>query len=483
MKGVLSSLEPKKVFHYFEALSDIPHGSGNTKAVSDYCAAFAEERNLEYYQDEYDNVIIMKEATKGYENAPAVILQGHLDMVCEKTPESAHDFQKDPLDLRVEGDFVYAKDTTLGGDDGIAVAYALAILDSDDIPHPRLECIFTSDEEIGLLGAAQLDVSSLKASYMLNLDSEEEGIFLTSCAGGIRYNLHLPVSFVEETRCVYTITLGGLSGGHSGVEIHKGKGNSNKLMGRLLYELSLDVCYGLQSLSGGQRDNVIPSESMAVVLVDESDKALFEETLGKMEAVLMAEYSTQDPGLFIHISGGGVSTERMMKPRDKELVLFLLMNAPCGVQSYSPDIEGLVESSLNLGVMNTAEEEILFGFSIRSSVKSRKEALGHQLEYLVSFLGGSYTTSGDYPGWEYRKESALRELMCGAYEVLFGKQPLVQAIHAGLECGIISEKMPDLDIISFGPDLLDIHSVKERMSVSSVERTYRLMLEALKRMV
>lgn len=475
----LSHLEPRQVFRYFEEISEIPRGSGDTKRISDYCVEFAKYHGLEHYQDGLNNVIIIKEASEGCENAAPIILQGHLDMVCEKKPGSIHDFSKDGLELVVEGDFVSARDTTLCGDDGIAVAYGLALLADKDARHPRLEVIFTVDEETGMDGAHGLDMSPVQGSRMINIDSEEEGVLLTSCAGGLKGRCSLPVDYVEESRVKYQVSISGLLGGHSGTEIDKCRANSNKLMGRLLCLLGQHLCFGIISLSGGQKDNAIPRETLAELFIDESDAAFFEELIEEFDSVIRNEYKTADPGIRVLYSSFGIKTEKMLSPRCKELAVFLLMNVPNGIQSMSADIPGLVETSLNLGVLRLEETELVMLFAIRSSLQSAKEALSRQLMYLTEFLGGEYTISGDYPGWEYRKDSALRELMSRIYKEQYGREPEIQAIHAGLECGILSSKKKDLDIVSTGPDIFDIHTTEERLSISSVQRFWEYLLRIL----
>ncbi len=476
----LENLKPADVFRYFEDLCAIPHGSGNTKAVSDYCVRFAGEHGFPVIQDEAWNVVITKEASAGFEDAPTVILQGHLDMVCEKEVDCSVDFERDGLDLAVDKDFVYAKGTTLGGDDGIAVAMALAVLADDTLAHPRLECIFTTDEEIGLLGAGALDPCSLQGRRMINIDSEEEGIFTVSCAGGMRSDCVLPVAWQEAEGLKYRVAVEGLLGGHSGAEIHKEHGNSNILMGRLLSALDERTDFLIGELNGGLMDNAIPRRTEAILYVREEDAPLFEELLASWNTVYRNEFSSSDPGVTVAFAAEGIHREKVLTPKSASLLLYLLHMVPNGVIRNSVEIAGLVQTSLNLGILKLEEEAAHLIFSVRSSVETEKKELGSRLRHCVEFLGGCYEESGSYPGWEYRKDSPLRDTMVRIYKRLFGQEPQVAAIHAGLECGIFSGKLEGLDCVSIGPDIYDIHSPKERLSISSVGRLYDFLLEVLK---
>lgn len=479
-KDVLEHLEPKKVFHYFEEITKIPHGSGNTKAISDYCVAFAKEHGLTYWQDESNNVIIVKEASKGRENEAGVILQGHLDMVAVKTETCEKDLEKDGLDVKIDGDEIYAEGTSLGGDDGIAAAYALAVLDSDEISHPRLEVILTVDEETGMCGADAIDLSMIKGKYLLNLDSEEEGILLTSCAGGLRGDIKLPIQHLEGEGFFYQISIKGLQGGHSGAEIHKERANAIKLGGRLLYTLERTCNFSIIDIFGGEKDNAIANFVTINLLVAEEDREEVDAVVEEMQENLKQEYVISDKDICIMTEKKGMQTASVFHPASQQKVIFLLMNIPNGIQNWSMDISGLVETSLNVGILQTHKDKLEVISSIRSSVKSRKYALSEQLRYLAEFLGGEYSTFGDYPEWAYKRDSKLREKMSMIYEEMFGKKPEIQAIHAGLECGLLLEKCPDLDVISFGPNMKDIHTPKERLSISSTERMWKYLLEILK---
>lgn len=479
---VLKNLEPGEVFRYFEELSAIPHGSGNTKAISDYCVSFAVKHNLEHWQDEANNVIIVKPATEGMEQAPAVILQGHLDMVCEKMPDCTLDMNRDGLVLHTDGELVWAENTTLGGDNGIAVAMALAVLASDELRHPRVEAVFTTDEEIGLLGAVALDTAPLQGRMMLNLDSEVEGILTVSCAGGVRANCHVPVEWVQAEGTVYELEITGLIGGHSGVEIHKGRANASVLMGRLLYGLRQETDLCILSVSGGQADNAISSHTVCSVLVDDNEGSRFEEIVRSYEKVFSAEYQTADPDIFIRTTKTDKRTASVLADASAERLISALMLLPNGIQSMSMDIPGLVQTSLNLGILRLEREEAVLSYALRSSVASEKAMLCNRLECLSKLLGGHVTYSGDYPAWEYKKDSALRELVASVYEQQQGRRPVVEAIHAGLECGVFAGKLPGLDCVSLGPDLYEIHTPRERMSVASVARTWELVCEVLKRL-
>ncbi len=476
----LEGLKPEKVFWYFEEISAIPRGSGNEEAVSRYCVEFAKERGLEVFQDENRNVIITKAASAGYENAPGVILQGHLDMVCEKNEDCLKDFSREGIDVRVDGDFVCAEGTTLGGDDGIAVAMMLAILDDDELLHPRLECVFTTEEETGLYGAEALDASRLKGRRMINIDSEEEGIFTVSCAGGAECDLSLPVVWEETEGSCYTVWVDGFKGGHSGSDIHKEPGNTNILMGRLLCMLDETVDFRLGETSGGLMDNAVPRSTKAVLYVAQEEEEKLEEKLREMDAVYKKEYSVNEPEAEVRFEKHGAGKGRVLSRKSAAKLLFLLHHVPNGVVRNSPAIAGLVQTSLNLGILRTGEEEAVLVFSIRSSVETEKEELAARLRHITEFLGGIFTRKGDYPGWEYRQESPLRETMISVYKKMYGREPQVRAIHAGLECGFFSGKLEGLDCVSVGPELLGAHTPRERLSISSTQRVYEFILEVLK---
>ena len=477
--GVLSNLEPQNVFHFFEEITKIPHGSGNVGQISDYLVKFARDRGLFCIQDELKNIIIVKEAVPGYEDEPTVILQGHMDMVAVKKPDCDIDMAKEGLRIAVRGDEIYAQGTSLGGDDGIAVAYALALLDSDTIKHPRLEVIVTVDEEVGMDGARGIDLSMLTGNRMVNLDSEDEGIFLTSCAGGARVKGKLPLSEAQRQGMAVEVTVGGLLGGHSGGEIHKERGNSNCLMGRLLYRLAETFDIGISGLQGGLADNAIPRETKAVLVVEERDKEAILDMVKTVEGEIRAELSSKDPGAFLAAGEGRPGSYLCTTAEDTAKAAAWLIALPNGVQAMSADMHGLVETSLNLGILSYEDGCLLADFSVRSSVESAKQALIDRLCAVIGLAGGSFLVSGDYPGWKYRKDSPLREKMTALYEKMYGKAPKVEAIHAGLECGILGSKIADLDCVSMGPDMKDIHTTEETLSISSTGRVWEFLVRLL----
>lgn len=477
--AVLENCEPKRVFHYFEEITKIPHGSGNTKEISDYLVNFAKEHGLSYVQDEMNNVVIYKPAYKGYEDAPVVILQGHMDMVCEKRPDVEHDFTKDPLNLSVKDGYISANGTTLGGDDGIAVAYALALLESDDIPHPALEVLITVDEEIGLLGAVGLDCSVLKGRRLINLDSEAEGSIWISCAGGLTGISHIPVQRVEAEGEKLLVKVCGLMGGHSGAEIDKNRANANILMGRFLYGLKKQADYEILSLEGGKKDNAITRETVAELLVAKEMTEAVKAYAKEQQAKLREEYAGSDEGIAIEILEKGTEKGAVLHPTSREKVLFYLMNVPFGIAKMSGSIEGLVETSSNIGILKLFEGELSASSSVRSSVEAARDALSDKIEYLTEFLGGEYEVQGAYPAWEYRKESPLRDKMVEVYEQVYGEKPNVVAIHAGLECGLFYKKMEGLDCVSLGPNMKDIHTSEEVLDIASTERVWKYLLKVL----
>ncbi len=477
--AVLENCEPKRVFHYFEEICKIPHGSGNTRQISDYLVQFAKNHDLKYIQDEMNNVVIYKPGTAGYENAPTVIVQGHMDMVCEKRPDVDHDFTKDGLNLSVEGDYVSANGTTLGGDDGIAVAYGLALLESDTIAHPPLEVFITVDEEIGLLGAVGFDCSGLKGRRFINLDSEAEGSLWISCAGGLSGISHIPVTRLEAKGEKLTVKISGLMGGHSGAEIDKNRANANSLLGKFLHGLDAKAGYELISVQGGQKDNAITRESIAELLTVKENVEAVKEYAASMQTAWREEYTGTDEGITVTVTEEGEQDAKVLHPTSKEKVVFFLVNVPYGVQKMSGTIKGLVETSTNIGILKTSENEVLGSSSIRSSVETARDALSDKIEYLTEFLGGEYERQGVYPAWEYRKDSPLRDKMVEVYEEMYGQKPNVVAIHAGLECGLFYKKMEGLDCVSLGPDMKDIHTSEEVLSISSTERVWKYLVKVL----
>lgn len=476
--GVLEGLEPKAVFGFFEEICKIPHGSGNVGELSDYLVSFAKERGLFCRQDEMKNVIISKEASPGYEEQEGIILQGHMDMVAVKKPGSGVDMKTEPLKLAIDGDDIYAEDTSLGGDDGIALAYALAILDDDSLPHPHLDVVITVDEEVGMNGAKALDLSDIRGTRLLNLDSEDEGYFLAGCAGGASVKHYLPVEWEKRQGTLYTCKICGLAGGHSGGEIHKERGNANSLAGRLLQALSEITDVQICELEGGLADNAIPRECVLKFMVLEKEKES-EQTVKAFERVLQAELSTKDSAVRIEMTKERDATRRCLNRSTTDKVRRLLLLMPNGVQAMSADMPGLVQTSLNNGIIKLDEEAFVLTTSVRSSVGSEKEALIAKISELTKLLGGYVEISGDYPGWTYKNKSPLRELCVRVYEEMYGKKPEIHAIHAGVECGILLKKRPDLDCISLGPDMKDIHTTEERLSISSSKRVFEYVCRVL----
>ena len=473
----LANLEPAAVFGYFEEICAIPHGSRNTKMISDYLVGFAKEHNLKYIQDEMNNVILFGEGTCGMEEHPPVILQGHVDMVCEKDAGCSIDMTTEGLDVTHDDTFVFAKGTTLGADDGVAVAMGLALLADNTIAHPPLEVVLTTEEEIGLLGANAIDLSELKGRTLINLDSEAEGVFTVSCAGGCTACLTLPV----ERRAVYgpciRLVVDGLQGGHSGADIHRNRANADKLMGEFMSRIQKLMPLCLTSLTGGTKDNAIPCSCQATLVAMGINLERINDIAEALQAEVRETYDEPDAVIQAFdvdaLGGNSLSTESTAK------VISLLCSAPNGVQKWSADIEGLVQTSLNLGIAKLGDR-FSATFSVRSSVNTEKQEVLEQLKALAEMLGAGYAEDGEYPAWEYRKESHLRDTMVRIYREMFGAEPKVEAIHAGLECGLLSEKLPGLDCVSIGPQMHDIHTTRERLEIASTERVWKFVLELLK---
>lgn len=497
---VFENLEPKNVFYYFEEICSIPHGSGNIEKISNYLVNFAKERNLEYYRDKIGNVIIIKEASPGYESHSPVMLQGHMDMVAVKKPDCDIDMQKEGLRICADEDRVYADGTSLGGDDGIAVAYGLALLDGREYKHPRIELVVTVDEEVGMDGAREIDLSCCKATTLINLDSEEEGIFLTGCAGGARVNFLMDYEENRLTGIPCEVKVSGLQGGHSGAEIHKERGNALCLLARVLKRLGADIGFGIESVSGGLADNAIPREAAAKLVItgcrqqgvmyragengfnEQLCMALAEKIIAQTGRELMSELAEKDPGVRTEISFEPMETRNCMDEKQSLRTAAFINVIPYGVQAMSGAMEGLVETSLNPGVLECGKGHFQIGISVRSSLESAKYALIDRLDSLACLAGVKTEVTGDYPGWAYRKDSPLRDKMTGVFEDMFHKKPEIQAIHAGLECGLFAHKIQNLDCVSIGPDMKNIHTTEEELSVSSTERVWKFLIKLLEEM-
>lgn len=473
--NVLKNIKPEKVFAYFEEISAIPRGSGHNDKIKEYCENFAKEKNLRYVSDDAGNVVIFKAASKDCSSAEPVIIQGHLDMVWEKDGSCNIDFETEGLSLCVDGDFVYAKGTTLGGDDGIAVAMCLAILDSEDICHPPLEVVFTADEEIGMLGAAALDFNALTAKRMINLDSEAEGTLWVSCAGGVRADIALPVVIENNELPAYKVSVSGLHGGHSGAEIHKGYANANKVMGRVLDALSEKVDFGIVNINGGTADNAITRDSFCVFKTDCDG---IDTHISDIFNGIKEDYVSADPEIIISVASD-VQSDSAMTRESTRKVIALLNELPSGVIAMSKEIDGLVETSLNLGILRTENGKVSYSFALRSGVDSEKDKLASRLVNISDKYSCGIELYSDYPAWEFKKESSLREKMAEIYKDMFGKEMTVTAIHAGLECGLFCGNIKGLDCVSFGPDMFDIHTPMERLSISSTERVWNYLLRVL----
>ncbi|MEE0929451.1 MAG: aminoacyl-histidine dipeptidase, partial [Acutalibacteraceae bacterium] len=474
----LYNLLPKEVISKFIEISAIPHGSGNTKALSDYIVDFAQRNNYQYIQDSYNNIIIFADGTNGYENSETVILQGHIDMVCDKTKDCHINLDTTPITLCTDGKFIWADKTTLGGDDGIAVAYILALLDDKDIPHPPLEAIFTSDEEIGMIGARELDTSVLKGKRLINIDSEEEGVLTVSCAGGVRAKCTIPLVSSKAEGTGYLIKISGLKGGHSGVDINNNRTNANKLMAELLYFVYKNTSFRISSAKGGSKDNTIPTMCQCVICVDNSSKEYFKKTIDKFIRQITEDKKATEPQLSITIEEC-LLPQNCIDDKSTQTAIFSLLQVPDGVQTMSSDIPNMVQTSLNLGIFEIQNNSLFMQFFVRSNVFTGKLSLVLRLQSFFEYLGGKADFYSDYPAWEYRPDSPLRKIMTDTFIELYGYTPTVTAVHAGLECGILSAKIDNMDAVSFGPDIFDVHTPNEKIKVSSIGRCWEYLKAVL----
>lgn len=477
---MLEHLDKNKVFQYFEEISAVPRGSYYNEKISEYLCNFAKEHGLEYVVDKALNVLIRKPGTGiGAEKAP-VIIQGHMDMVCVKEPEINHDFKTEGLELKLEGDNLFANGTTLGGDDGIALAYSLAVLDSDEFIHPPLEVLFTTDEEIGMDGAIAFDASQLKGKMMLNVDNEQEGEILVSCAGGSKVDIDIPGVKQETEGAVFTLSVEGLRGGHSGVEIYHNQTNAVIVLCRALWKLP--CAYRLVNVIGGNTDNVIPSKAEITVVVDTKNEVEAEKALMEATVSLQKELRGRESNIAISFEKKGISKVEAFEESTSQNVVDFCNLCITGVQTMSGNIEGMVESSLNMGTTKTDAEGVHLGFALRSQKKTYKKYMEKQLETLAKSFGATAMVSGDYPAWDYKEDSVLREIATEEFTKVYGEKPIIKGIHAGLECGVLSEKVEGLDIISFGPTIHDIHSTKETLSVSSAIKCFDFIVAILNKL-
>lgn len=476
MEKEFEALEPKNVFKWFYEISQIPRGSGNEKAISDFLVKFAKERGLEVWQDKAMNVIIKKNGTSGFESSKPVILQGHMDMVPEKTANSPHDFTKDPIKWQLKGEMLYATDTTLGGDDGIAVAYCLAILDSKEIAHPPLEILITTEEETGMDGAMAVTGEHLTGTRFLNIDSEEEGYFLVSCAGGANVNVTFNIEREALKGEVIKISVSNLLGGHSGMEIIKQRANAIKMLARILMEIKEDA--NIIEIQGGSKHNAIPKEAYALVSVKNADASL--KTIKDFSALLKKEYRVTDPDMTITAEKATSSKKEMFTSCLSSRLIDFMVMVPDAVQYMNMEIKGMCQTSLNNGILEEVDGKIKFTISVRSSVKSMLDEVVNKLKLAAKYTGGEFVKKGEYPAWEYEESSPVRDIAVETYKKITGKDAVVTAIHAGLECGLLKKTLPQIDAISFGPNLYDVHTPNEHMDVKSVERVWHFLLEYLK---
>ena len=477
--GTLSSLNPEKVFAFFEKICSIPHGSGNCAALSAFIADFAKQRRLDFAVDAEQNVLIRKPASPGYEKYETLILQGHLDMVCEKDPELEFDFAKDAIQPYIDGDDIKARGTSLGGDNGIAIAMMLAILDDDTLHHPQLEMLMTVDEETSMDGAFGFDCAQLRGHRLINLDSEYEGVLMCSCAGGMEVVCNLPVLREEKEGCRLTLTVAHLRGGHSGVEIDKGRANANILMGRLLFRLQNELPLGIAEYCGGSRVNAIASHAEAEILIEKSRLTECEEHIKQMEAIFRKEYHASDPDISVNLKLSESGCFSVLDEASAARMISLLLILPDGMQEMSAEMPGLVQTSCNLGAASLQESAFTFTSSIRSCMETKKMMLAEKIMRIVVLTGGSAALEGDYPGWSYQPDSRLKETLINAYQKVCGIKASAEAVHAGMECGIFAAGIPNLDCVSIGPTMGDVHTPQEHLSISSVQRTWKVLLTAL----
>ncbi|MBR5442711.1 MAG: beta-Ala-His dipeptidase [Clostridia bacterium] len=473
----LNNIQPERVFYYFEQICDIPHGSGNMGGVSRYCRNFAINHGFDYYLDDAKNVIIYKPASEGYEGAEPVILQGHLDMVCQKAEGVEIDFFEDGIEPYIDGDFVKARGTTLGADNGIAVAMMLAILEDDTIKHPPIEAVFTTEEEVGMIGARQLDMTRLKGRRMVNIDAEEADIVTVSCAGGSDFTTEISLDRCEKQGTMVQLSLKGLRGGHSGIEINGNRINADILAGRILNHLARDNAFDVISIDGGDKGNAIPNNCKIVLCVDNADE--FVKAATDYVEIIKNEISDKEPDFEAQLEVKGAGTYSVFSAKAKSQAITILACVPDGVMAMSAGVSGLVETSLNLGILKTEDEVLKLHITLRSNKWTALLALEERLTAFFDSQSLESNVFAKYPPWEYKADSALRSLYVDVYKDTMGEEPGIAAIHAGLECGVFAAAIKDFDCIAIGPYLYDVHTTKERVCISDTENVYKMLLKLL----
>jgi dipeptidase D len=475
-----------KILEYFEQINYFPRCSNNETRLCQWLQQWAKDHNLDFQSDTAGNLVVRVPASAGYERAPVVVLQGHMDMVCEKTPESNHDFTKDAIISHREGDWLTADETTLGADNGIALAYMLALAEDPSIAHPPLELLFTVDEETGLNGAKNLKPDFVRGRILINLDSEDEGVFTIGCAGGIDTHMTLDVQLerVPADGALYKIIVGGLKGGHSGIDIHKRRGNANKILARTLSHIRAQTDMAVVTLSGGSRKNAIPRDAWALIWVEACQKAMIPVAVRHMENTVRAEFVHSDKDLFIKATPvpEAPSGREALCQRDTDHIIRMLLALPNAVAAMSMELEGLVETSSNLATVDIAGSRISVVSSQRSAIMSCLDEITAMVHSVAGLAGAAVQDQDAYPAWQPDMDSALLRRSKSVYRQLFGQEPVIQVIHAGLECAIIGDIYPGIDMISFGPTLCNPHSPDERLYIPSIAKVWDFLVALLAQM-
>ncbi len=481
MGNVLGHLEPKLVWNHFEEICKYPRPSKKEEKIAEYVVSVGKRLKLQTEKDKFGNILIRKPATKGKENLKTVVLQSHIDMVCESNRGVEHDFDNDPIQPYIDGDWVKAKGTTLGADNGIGMAAALAVLESNNIEHGPIEALFTLDEETGLTGANKLKKGWLKADILINMDSEEIDFLFIGCAGGMNTIAKFKAKLEKAPKnySAFEIKVLGLKGGHSGIDIHLGRGNATKILNRLIWEYSQENNIRVGSINGGNKHNAIPREAFSVVAVPKKDEKKFKKFVKKFNAEMKQEFEAADPGLNISVEKHEMP-EKFIGEKNQKNIINTIYAVPHGVTKMSNDIPGLVETSNNLAVVETTGKHINIVTSQRSSVDSERVDITNMVTSALNLAGGTVSYNDGYPGWKPDIDSDIFKVFKSTYKNIYGKEPEVTAIHAGLECGIIKEKYPNMDMISFGPTMIGVHSPDEKLQISTVPEFYKQLINVLK---